>query len=376
MNETAREQRLQIAAVELFVDVLGRADEDGQDRFYSRLAEAVCELGSMRYDEVLRRVRAAGGHGVDLGRFEEIDVTSQSSPLTRRALEEDRVLEVRSDFERELPQAIGLLSGAPVVCTPMAAAGREVGVILSDRGAEAPPLSDDERNLLWSLGKMAALAAVARIATAQRERAQNLQTRLDLAREVHERVIQRLFGVSMVLGVDGPIGDDDRERASSEVEAALGELRDALTRSLEPTAEPSRTTLRDELDRLGRQYKDVPLRVDWEPLAEIPPDLEPLAVSVLAEALRNAEKHASPTEVTVSITQGDGAVALEVRNDGLPGPGSGEPEPAGGGGLGLRLASYESLQRGAMLEFGREADREWRVRLVLPGDHGGGGEPA
>ena len=106
MNETAREQRLQIAAVELFVDVLGRADEDGQDRFYSRLAEAVCELGSMRravifrYDEVLRRVRAAGGHGVDLGRFEEIDVTSQSSPLTRRALEEDRVLEVRSDGGR------------------------------------------------------------------------------------------------------------------------------------------------------------------------------------------------------------------------------------------------------------------------------------
>ena len=33
--------------------------------------------------------------------------------------------------------------------------------------------------------------------------------------------------------------------------------------------------------------------------------------------------------------------------------------------MGLRLASYEALQRGGMLEYGREED-QWRVRLVLP----------
>jgi hypothetical protein len=64
-----------------------------------------------------------------------------------------------------------------------------------------------------------------------------------------------------------------------------------------------------------------------------------------------------------------------VRNDGLPRPGSANRERAGSG-LGLRLASYESLQRGAMLEFGREGDREWRVRLVLPGDQGDAAEAA
>jgi hypothetical protein len=53
---------------------------------------------------------------------------------------------------------------------------------------------------------------------------------------------------------------------------------------------------------------------------------------------------------------------MEVRNDGLP------PDAIGSGGgsrMGLRLASYEALQRGGMLEYGREEDR-WRVRLVLP----------
>jgi hypothetical protein len=33
--------------------------------------------------------------------------------------------------------------------------------------------------------------------------------------------------------------------------------------------------------------------------------------------------------------------------------------------MGLRLASHEALQRGGMLEYGREGD-QWRVRLVLP----------
>ena len=119
--------------------------------------------------------------------------------------------------------------------------------------------------------------------------------------------------------------------------------------------------LRAELDRLGRQYKMLPLVVDRPEGVEVPESLEPLAVSVLNEALRNAEKHAEPVEVKVTVTERDGAFALEVRNDGL----REEAGARGGSRMGLRLASYEALQRGGMLEYGREEDR-WRVRLVLP----------
>ena len=49
-----------------------------------------------------------------------------------------------------------------------------------------------------------------------------------------------------------------------------------------------------------------------------------------------------------------------MRNDGL-----GRRESAPGAGLGLKLAAYEALQRGGMLEFGPEGE-EWRIRLVLP----------
>jgi signal transduction histidine kinase len=177
-------------------------------------------------------------------------------------------------------------------------------------------------------------------------------------------VTQRLFGVSLALGADRALADEDRERCAAEIEAALGDLREALIGSAGSSLmELADGGLRSELDRLGRQYKNLPLVVDWRDGADVPEKLEPLAVSVLNEALRNAEKHADPSEVRVTVDVPDGAFLMEVRNDGLP-----AADATGGGGgsrMGLRLASYEALQRGGMLEYGREEDR-WRVRLVLP----------
>ena len=92
----------------------------------------------------------------------------------------------------------------------------------------------------------------------------------------------------------------------------------------------------------------------------MPEGLEPLAVSVLGEALRNAEKHAEPTEVRIAITRVDGAFALEVRNDGISEPG---PAPARGSACGSPRTSRCSAA--GCSSSGREGDG-WRVRLVLP----------
>jgi signal transduction histidine kinase len=250
-----------------------------------------------------------------------------------------------------------------LTCTPVAAAGRWLGVIFADRDGDPFELTDGERSTMHALGRTAALASHVREVTRQLERSRRLSERIDLAREVHERVTQRLFGVSMALGSDRPLAEDDRERCVAEIEAALGELRDALIGSAGSSLmELQDGGLRAELERLGRQYKTLPLVVDWGEDVDVPEELEPLAVSILNEALRNAEKHANPAEVRVAIDERDGAFVLEVRNDGLPPAGK---ERGGGSRMGLRLASFEALQRGGMLEYGREEDR-WRVRLVLP----------
>ena len=74
-------------------------------------------------------------------------------------------------------------------------------MILADRRPRRP-LTEEERDLLWTLGKTSALAEAARHATFQQARARQLQERIDLAREVHEGVIQRLFGVLLVVSSD------------------------------------------------------------------------------------------------------------------------------------------------------------------------------
>ncbi|HEU4657641.1 MAG TPA: GAF domain-containing protein [Capillimicrobium sp.] len=361
-----------VAALEVFADVLSQSDAaDGSDEFYGRLCEAICRLAGMeravlfRYDGARHGVRAAGAHGLDPSMFAGERFGVESAAIARRALAEDRVVEAFGpDVVRELPaRYVELLGLHRVICTPMAAAGRWVGVIVSDRGPDAPPLDDADRGLLWTLGKTAALAAVARIATSQRERAAQLEQRLDLAREIHDGVIQRLFGVSLALSAaDQDLAADARARCAAEVGQALGDLRAMLQRPLGRRPRATGTTLAAELARHAADHPAVEIAVDEGDPAAVPDRLEPLAQSVLGEAVRNAAKHAAPSRIDVRLRRAEGAFVLEVVNDGVRSRGR---RPTG---MGLRLVALEALQSGGVVEFGPRPGGRWQVRLVVPDD--------
>jgi signal transduction histidine kinase len=360
-------------AIEILADVLARSEEEAVgDDFYSRLCEGITRCTSMRrllifrYDSARRRVYAAGGHGVDLSLFANFFFTTESAPLAIRALAEDRVIEGSGDLSAELPaEYVQQLGARTVFCTPMAARGRWMGVILADRGGDdESALSEGEREVLWIVGKIAALAAMARAATRQYERAMQLEARIDLARELHESVVQRLFGISLALSGDQALDDDARRRCADELQQALGELRSAIQRPLGRPSAQTKTTLAEEVERLRHEHPDLGIAVEDGDALAVPRELEPLAQSVLAEAIRNAHKHAQATRVGVHTELRDGAFVLEVTNDGVT-------ENPGVAGMGLRLAGFEALQLGGLLEFGaRDGDR-WQVRLVVP--HEGGG---
>src|SRR5690349_24793629 len=102
---------VRIDALDMFVELLSRVEDDASsDAFYSRLCEATCALTSMdravifRYDEVRRRVRAAGAYGISLDAFTDAQVTVESAPVARQSLEEDRVIEVTHDISDEVPE--------------------------------------------------------------------------------------------------------------------------------------------------------------------------------------------------------------------------------------------------------------------------------
>jgi len=356
----------------VFVDLLSEIESDTtSSEFYHRICEAICRLTTMRraaiflYDAGRMRVRAVGSHGISFTRLAKLRPTLHDAPIAQRALLEDRVIVVSSEqIDREVPPDYAKLLGiTSLVCTPLAAAGHRYGVIVADRGAGDFDLSDGERHLMWTLGKTAALAATARNATRQQERTRRLGERIDLAREIHERVMQRLFGVSLVLSAQTDLTPELRERCSAEMGEALADLRSALERPLAPMAYETGTTLRAELDRHQRESQ-LPIVLRWEEGVQVPRKLEGLAQSVLGEALRNVRKHADPSRVSVTVDRADDTFTLEVRNDGVT-----DARPAAGGGMGLRLAAFEALQHNGFVEFGPEKGATppgWRVRLVVP----------
>ncbi len=357
-----------IEVLEVMSDLLlGVGEGSPPDAFFSSLCEAICRLTAMRravlfrYDSARRRVRAVGSHGIELERFADLFVTIDSVPVARRALFEDRVLEAVGAADFDVPDSVReLLHGVRMVCTPMAAAGRYVGVVISEREVEVPDMDEDERHLLWTLGKAIAMASVAREVTAYDEQSRQLQQRIDLAREIHEGVVQRLFGVSLALSREELLDAGSQERCAAEVQTALADLRTALTRPLGHASRPTAVTFAEELERLQAIYPELGIVLERGAAEEVPPNLEALAQSILVEAVRNARKHAEASTVGVSLHEERGTFVLEVRNDGAHRH-SGAPA-----GVGLRLATLEALQHHGVLEYGEADPGSWQVRLVVP----------
>ena len=359
---------VRIDALDMFVELLSQVEDDASsDAFYSRLCEATCALTSMeravifRYDEVRRRVRAAGAYGIDIDAFSDAQVTVESAPVARQSLEEDRVIEVTGDIADEVPEEFReLVRQSNLVCTPLAAAGRWFGVILSD-SSKPGPLSDEERYLLWTLGKTAALATLARVATTAGARARQLQERIDLARDVHESVIQRLFGVQLVFSSSAELKPEARERIAAELQAALVDLRRALQRPLGRSAPETQTTLLEEVDRLRREHPDLHLALSRGSERVTRAQVARAARPVRARrgGPQRAQARAADARSRCRWSAHDDTLFLDVCNDGV----GGRPKTTG---MGLKLAALEALQAGGIVEFGEREPGTWRVRMAVP----------
>jgi signal transduction histidine kinase len=353
--------------VEVLVGLLAELDEATESGvFYDRVCRAVCTLTSMKRaalllnDETYRAVIPMGSHGVDPELLKRIEGTLDETPIARLALEEDRVVEVSGDLRGHLPARYAELADTPTItCTPISAARRWLGVIFADRGGEDFTLDEGERGTMLTLGRLAALTASVEHSTEQRESERRLAERVELTRDLHENAIQRLFGVALALGSERGLSTEERRRCQEELRSVVADLRNALTRPVATAPRALHTSLIQQLGRLRERRPE--LRLQWPEGVEVPPDLEPLAQSVLNEALRNADRHAEPSQIDVRVAADGETFTLTVENDG-----SREDRATKGGGLGLRLAALEALRYEGLIEFGSPDEGRWRVRLVVP----------
>jgi PAS domain S-box-containing protein len=76
------------------------------------------------------------------------------------------------------------------------------------------------------------------------------------------------------------------------------------------------------------------------------------------EAVYNAVKHAKADNIFITLTTNNGRISLNVRDDG-----KGIPDGAHFDGMGLRIMKYRAEKIGAILSFGKDADRGTLVSI-------------
>jgi signal transduction histidine kinase len=171
-------------------------------------------------------------------------------------------------------------------------------------------------------------ASRARIAAAADEE------RRRLVRDLHDGAQQRLVHTVVTLKLaeaalrkDDPSGVGFVAEAREQAEQATAELRE-LAHGILPSV-LTRGGLRAGVDALApRMPVPVATRVA---VGRLPPPVEATAYFVVAEALTNVAKHAQAQHAEVAAWVEEGALHVEVRDDGLGGA-----DPRGSGLVGLR----------------------------------------
>ena len=219
----------------------------------------------------------------------------------------------------------------------------------------------------------AALLAQREQLQAEQRRADLLDERARIAREIHDVLAHSLGALGIQIQAARLVLHKDADRASDLLAAAQLMAAEGLveTRRAVQALRTDTLPLDEELalitDTHAQRYH-VPVSYDTGGvLASLPPDATLALLRIAQEALVNAAKHAAGQPVAVRLDYGDADVRLTVRND-LP-PGADTRQPADvstvNGGYGL-TGMHERLRLlNGTLEAGRR-DGQWIVTAELP----------
>jgi signal transduction histidine kinase len=213
------------------------------------------------------------------------------------------------------------------------------------------------------------------------------EERLRMARDLHDVVAHNIAVINVQANTALHLMDRQPERAAAalatindvskqalvELRSVLGVLRDVDSGG--GTGAPR--TPAPGLARLGDLVENaaaagLAVRVETEgPAAPLPADVDLTAYRIIQEALTNSARHSGGSAATVRLGYGDGALRVEVDDDGRPGPPAPAPALANGSGHGIAGMTERAAAVGGTLEAGPRPQGGFAVRAWLPVRGGG-----
>jgi len=217
------------------------------------------------------------------------------------------------------------------------------------------------------------LAAALQQERAQAERYAVAEERARIARELHDVVGHAIATMTVQAGAERMALGDARPETSQvlnqievtgrqtlqEMRRLLGVLRTSDD-SVDFTPQPGLAQVGALGERMSRSGLDVEVQVDGEP-GVVPPGVDISAYRIVQEALTNVLKHADAVRATVRINHADGAIEIEVTDDGTGSSAATDGQGHGLTGIRERVALY-----GGTLEAGPSPAGGWRLLARLP----------
>ena len=316
-----------------------RASADVTHQLLSGEAGNALRLIAERYRELARAdlvtVIRSGSDGGVLRVAVAVGTGAEEVSGTRMPVEgtlSGQVFTTGTPVRVDLPEESGLTTVpgwptdlGPVMVVPMRSSERVHGVLTAARSRHRAAFAEEELAMAAGFANQASVAIELAQARAEQQRAAMLDDRDRIAADLHDHVIQRLFGAGLSLqGVASTIPEGTaRDRlltTITDLDDTISQIRTTIYQlARRETAEQG---LRGRL--LGIVQSLVPT-LGFEPGVRfsgvldhaVPDDLADDIEAVLREALTNIARHARAGAATVSITASTSKVVLSVSDDGV-----------------------------------------------------------
>lgn len=303
------------------------------DHLLEQIAAIACEQASARY--------AALGVLDDNGKlvkFITVGMTDDEikriahPPVGKGLIGElmDTELPLRLPKLQEHPRSVGFPANHPAMVSflgvPIRSPIQQLGQIYLTEKIDAAEFTADDEKIIQMLAAYAAAAIQNARLHENTHRLAVLEERERIGMDLHDGIIQSIYGVGLSLeGALHSIDDDSgdaKTRIQHSIEALNQAIRDlrAYILDLRPR-QMGNEGLMSGLKRLATEFRvnsltEVVLTGPEDDMMDLPPSQSLALFHICQEALANAAKHAKAKKVEISLWFTDDRALMEIHDDG------------------------------------------------------------
>lgn len=319
-EESRRLQRLSSALAEINAALLSPETGD----VFGVLAERVASLVDADLvcivvpDPLTGRYLIETARGTGSESLEGTEVASENTIISR-AMAHGGIVTVDG--------AAGSLSNAPqlaggsTIAVPLVAAGASAGALCVTRNADGRRFTPEDLSTLAEFAAQAGLALTLAQARTDRQRLDLIEDRARIARDLHDNVIQRLFGTGLglqALAAKVPAHAATISAQVGEIDAAIADFRTAIFTLQTSNPGSVRHRLLDVANEFAPDLESSPRIAFAGPVDLLVTGL--LAddvVAVVRESLSNVAQHARATFTEINVSVSATHVTIVVDDDGI-----------------------------------------------------------